>query len=140
MKPMAITTTVGLLTLGLGCVGLFDPRMVVGFVGFDMASASHVPAALSEVRAVYGGLFTVIGAFTLLAAHSPASHRTQILFIGLLWLGLCGGRLLGVWIDGSPGLKGWLCAAFELAMGLALLITLWAEPLSSAGAETERTA
>jgi hypothetical protein len=140
MKPVAITTAVGLLTLALGCAGLFDPRTVMGFVGFDTASASYGAAVLSEVRAVYGGLFAVIGIYTLLAAPSPGNHRPTLLFISLMWLGLCGGRLLGIWIDGYPGAKGVVSAGLELAMGVGLLIASRAAPLSRSATQTQRAA
>ena len=140
MKPLAITTAVGLLTLALGCVGLFDPLMVMGFVGLDTTSASYGAAALSEVRAVYGGLFAVIGIYTLLAAPSPGSHRPTLLFISFMWLGLCGGRLLGIWIDGYPGVKGLVSAGLEFGMGVGLLIASRAEPLSGSATQTQKAA
>jgi len=123
MKPVVITTTVGLLTLALGCVGLFDPLLIMGFVGFDTASASYSAAALSEVRALYGGLFVVLGAYTLLAAANPGNHRARLVLIGLLWLGILGGRIFGMWMDGFPGVKGSASAAVELLMGIGLLLT-----------------
>ena len=140
MKPVAIPTVVGLLTLALGCVGLFDPLMVLGFVGLDTASASHGAAVLGEVRAVYGGLFAVIGIYTLLAALSPGSHGPRLLFISFMWLGLCGGRLFGIWIDGYPGVKGLVSAGFEFAMGVGLLIASRAEPLSGSATQTQKAA
>jgi Domain of unknown function (DUF4345) len=140
MKPVAIPTAVGLLTLALGCVGLFDPLMVMGFVGLDTASASYGAAVLSEVRAVYGGLFAVIGIYTLLAALSPGNHRPMLLFISFMWLGLCGGRLFGIWIEGYPGVKGLVSAGFEFAMGVGLLISSRAEPLSGSATQTQKAA
>ena len=128
MKPVAITTAVGLLTLALGCAGLFDPRTVMGFVGFDTASASYDAAVLSEVRAVYGGLFAVIGIYTLLAAPSPGNHRPTLLFISLMWL------------DGYPGAKGVVSAGLELAMGVGLLIASRAAPLSRSATQTQKAA
>jgi len=59
---------------------------------------------------------------TALAAINPAANRGRILFVGLLWLGACAGRVMGAFVDGSPGLFGWLSAAFELAAGLVLVV------------------
>jgi hypothetical protein len=128
MSPVVITTILGLLTLAFGCIGLVDPRMVMGFVGFDASSPSYSAAVLSEVRAVYGGLFAVLGVYTLLAAANPANHRARLFLIGLMWLGICGGRLLGISIDGSPGLKGWASAALEFVIGIGLLVASRARP------------
>jgi hypothetical protein len=140
MKPVVITATVGLLTVALGCVGLFDPLLVMGFVGFDTASASYSANVLSEVRAVYGGLFAVIGAYTLLAAPSPGSHRARLVFIGLVWLGIFGGRTFGMWMDGYPGVKGSVSAVLELLMGIGLLISSRAEVSSSDAAQPQEGA
>jgi len=123
MNPRVTAAIVGVLTLGLGLAGLLYPTRVMGLLGFTIVNASQAAAALGEVRAVYGGLFVVIGVYTLLAAMRPAVPRARILFIGLMWLGVCGGRLLGASIDGNPGLFGWLYAAIELLMGGSLVAT-----------------
>ena len=62
-----------------------------------------------------------MGVYTLLAATDPALHRARLLFVGLLWLGACAGRLFGVYVDGNPGLPGWGAVVFELAVGGALV-------------------
>jgi hypothetical protein len=87
---------------------------VLGFAIDPTASANLV---LGEVRATYGGVFTVMGIYTVLAAMDPATNRSRILMIGLLWIGACLGRLYGVVMDGSPGWWGWVSAAFEAVMG-----------------------
>jgi len=53
---------------------------------------------------------------------NPAGNRDRLVAIGLLWLGACGGRLLGVTVDGNPGIFGWLAVLFEAVMGSALLL------------------
>jgi hypothetical protein len=52
----------------------------------------------------------------------------RITLIGLLWLGVCGGRLLGVSLDGNPGPMGLVAAALELIMGGALLLAALTAP------------
>jgi hypothetical protein len=136
MNPVVITASLGLLTVALGCVGLLDPPLVMGVIGIDAASASARAAVLSEVRAVYGGIFIVMGLFTLLAAFNPAHHRARLTFIALLWLGLLGGRLFGMSIDGFPGFKGWIRGGAELAMGVALLLASRARSNATAAGET----
>jgi hypothetical protein len=94
---------------------------------------SHsVNAVVNEVRATYGGLFVVIGVYTLLAALDPVAHRAQLLFIGLMWLGMCAGRLLGVSIKGDPGLAGWAAAVFEVLMGGVLVAAAMIKPRTTA--------
>lgn len=44
-----------------------------------------------------------------------------LLLIGLLWLGACAGRLVGVNVDGNPGLWGWVAGGMELVFGGSLV-------------------
>ena len=113
---------VGLIILALGGAALFSPERVVGFLGYALASQASSAATLGEVRATYGGVFMVMGLFTALAAINPVANRGRILFVGLLWLGAFAARVFGASVDGSPGLFGWLSAAFELTVGLVLVV------------------
>jgi hypothetical protein len=122
MNVRGTTMGVGLLILALGGAALFSPERVMGFLGYTFASQASSAATLGEVRATYGGLFIVMGLLTALAAINPAANRGRILFVGLLWLGACAGRVFGASVDGSPGIFGWLSAAFELAVGLVLVV------------------
>ena len=133
MNPAVITGIVGGLTLAFGAVGLIRPSLVMSFAGL-MPSPDAIPAAvMGEIRAVYGGQLIVIGAFTLQAALAPAAHRARLTFIGLLWLGVCAGRLFGVTVEGSPGLMGWLNAALEFLAGTLLLLASRARAVEPVG-------
>jgi hypothetical protein len=59
------------------------------------------------------GLFTIV---------SPPIRANQgaLLLIRLLWFGVCGGRLAGAYLDGDPGLPGWIAAGSEFFFGLIL--------------------
>jgi hypothetical protein len=109
---------------------------VLDFVGFAPAMPTAPALAYGEARAVYGGLFAVLGAFTLWGAIDPPGKRSALLMAGLLWLGLCAGRLLGVSIDGNPGIVGWIGVLWEAAFGLALLWSALAK-LPAANAEIQ---
>jgi len=134
MSPRIVTIVVGIVITGLGVIGLIYPERALGLLGLAYANPSHMAAALGEVRATYGGLFVVMGIVTLFAAFDPAAHRARVLFIGLLWLGMCAGRLFGVYEDGNPGLFGWASAVVELAVGAALVAVAQASP-EAAGLE-----
>ena len=121
MSPRIATVVVGLVSVVLGLAGLIYPERVIGLLGFTIQNASHSAAALGEVRATYGGIFLVLGVFTLIAAPSPWNQRARLVSLSCIWLGACGARLFGVWVDGNPGIIGWLSAAFEIAMGGMLL-------------------
>jgi hypothetical protein len=120
MSSRVVTALAGIVFLGLGIAGLRDPVWVMNLVGYPTAGAT--PAVFGEVRAVYGGLFAVMGVFTLFAAGNPARHRGALLLIGLLWLGIFAGRGLGAYLDGDPGLQGWIAAAIEVVFGVTMVL------------------
>jgi hypothetical protein len=122
MNGRMTTIIPGVVILLLGAAGLVYPERVLGLLGFSIQNASHAAAALGEVRATYGGIFLVMGIATLVAAADPPRHRGRLTLVALLWLGACAGRLFGVWVDGNPGVPGWLAAAFEAAIGATLLV------------------
>ncbi len=126
MNARVVTIIAGVVTVALGLAGLLYPDRVMGLLGFAILNTSRPAAVMGEVRATYGGLFVVLGAYTLLAAMDPPAHRSRILFIALLWLGACAGRLVSVNIDGTPGLPGWLAVTFELLIGGGLLAASFA--------------
>lgn len=121
MNPRVVAIVTGAVTTAFGLAGLLYPDRVMGVLGFAILNTANAAAVMGEVRATYGGLFVVLGVYTLLIALDPPAHRSRLMFIGLLWLGACAGRLLGVNINGNPGLPGWGAAAFELLMGGALV-------------------
>lgn len=130
MNGRVVTATIGVLTVAFGLIGLTYPLHVMDWVGF--APLMTKPnAGMVEARAIYGGLFLVLGVFTLLGATAPRTHRGELLLIACLWLGLFGGRMVGVSIEGSPGLLNTLTAVFELVVGALLL----AAPYLGGGAD-----
>jgi len=123
MNPRAVAGVLGAVTAAMGLAGLVSPDRAMAFVGFAPSTEANRLLALGEARAVYGGLFTVLGAFTLWGAIDPPGKRSILLMASLLWLGLCAGRLLGASIDGGPGLVGWAAVVWEGVFGGALLWT-----------------
>jgi len=130
MTPRATAIVVAFVIVLLGVVGLLYPERVLGLLGFAVQNPSHAAAAMGEVRATYGGLFVVMGLAALFAALDPVANRGRLRLIGLLWLGACAGRLLGVYLDGNPGLPGWGAAVFELLVGGALLVAAERAPVA----------
>jgi hypothetical protein len=120
MNGRAMTALIGIITLALGIIALTYPLRVMDWVGFE-PHMTRPNAGTVEVRALYGGLFLVLGVFTLWAATSPRTHRRELLLIACLWLGMFGGRMVGVSIEGSPGLLNTLGAIFEVVVGCLLL-------------------
>ena len=96
MDSRVTTAIAGTIIVLFGLAGLLYPGRVMGLLGFTVLNASQAAAALGEIRATYGGLFVVMGIFTILAAANPAAHRARLLLIGFLWWGAGAGRLRGV--------------------------------------------
>lgn len=115
-----VIALVGATLVGMSFSGLFQPGYIIGLIGFSPERAPG-PYQLAEVRAVYGGLFAVIGIFTMLSAVDPVAHRGRLVALGWCWLGLAGGRLLGAALDGPIGLQGWAFVLIEVVAGLAVL-------------------
>ena len=120
MNGRAIAAVIGVITLILGGMGIAYPREVLQWVGFDLLS-TNPQAGLAEARAVYGGFFLMMGVFTVWAATSPRAHRGELTLLGCLWLGLFVGRMVGVSIDGNPGLLNTVAAALEAIIGGLLI-------------------
>jgi hypothetical protein len=120
MNGRVVTASIGILTLVFGGYAMAYPERMLAWAGLDVLAANRA-AGLVEARAIYGGLFLVMGIFTLWAATSPRNHRRELLLIACLWLGLFGGRMVGVSIEGSPGLLNTLGAVLELVVGCLLL-------------------
>jgi len=139
MNPRLTTMLTGLVMLVLGALALFYPALVMTHVlGYTVHPSYSANFVYGEVRAAYGGLFVVAGTYTVLAAMDPVANRGRILFVGMLWLGACAGRLLGAFVDGSPGVWGWVSVAFELLMGGALVAASQVSPPAGARIPPQR--
>ena len=97
------------LPYGLYC--FLDPNALRALAGVTATS----PTALTELRAMYGGLQAAIGALTLTATVRPRLERPALIMLASLLPGLASARLLGLVLDGS-----W---SSYTAMGLAFEIT-----------------
>lgn len=122
MNPRVTTTVIGALMTVMGALALTYPELVMRHVlGFAVDPTYTANFVRGEVRAAYGGIFVVLGIYTVLAAMDPATNRGRILMVGVIWMGACLGRLYGVVVDGTPGMWGWLTAAFEALIGGMLI-------------------
>jgi hypothetical protein len=140
MNPRVTTSVIGVLTTVMGMFALIYPTMVMQQVtGYAVDPGFSANFVLGEVRAAYGGVFTVLGIYTILAAMDPATNRGRILMIGLIWVGACLGRLYGVVIEGSPGWWGWLSALFEAVIGGMLVAVSQMTPEAPVATRTTYT-
>jgi hypothetical protein len=86
----------GLAFCKVGVEALVNPQAVLNSVGIILDNAS----ALSSMRAVYGGLHFVFGAFCIYGIFkNPQAPLTIVL---LYTIGFTIGRISGIMVDGRP--------------------------------------
>ncbi len=90
-----ILAALGLINFGFGILAALQPRLVAGWIGFELTG----PAALGEMRAVFGGAVTVVGILFIVAMVVP---RPAALLSGLalVFAALCLGRIASLIVDG----------------------------------------
>jgi hypothetical protein len=82
-------------------------------------AAPGTASAMTDMRATYGGTALGLGLFFGFCARDPNILRTGLLASLIVLSGIAGGRLFGIFVDGSP--NGWmflLLAAELLFVGL----------------------
>lgn len=100
------------LPYGLYCFAM--PGALEGIAGVSFTS----PTGSAEIRAMYGGLQTAVGALALMGASRPDLARTTVTSIAVLCAGLGLARLSGALLDGG--------FSMYTAMGLSLEFSLLA--------------
>lgn len=120
---MFVKLTLALSAFGLLAFGLamtVAPEALLGPLGLSFDSA----AAVTEIRAFYGGLELGLGAAILYCLLRPTLRR-----LGLQLSALCYGciaivRALGMVIDGSGGTFLWAALIFEAVLAVANIAAL----------------
>lgn len=94
-----------------------------GFLSHFITGASPgTTSATIDMRATYGGVALGIGFFFGFCARQPDTLRVGLLASLLVLSGIVGGRLVGIFVDGSPNTFMFFLLATELLfVGLAAL-------------------
>jgi len=108
-----------LLFLGFGAVFLARPELLAAV---DMAP--QTPTAFADARADYGGCAFGIGLFLALATFRPTWFTPALWCIGLTLGGYAAGRILSLFIDGTPRPIIYTLIAFELTGSLMAFLML----------------
>ena len=115
---MTISRTVlllaGLMFGGLGVWLTLAPGKLEDWVGIQ----SPVPAARTELRALYGGLELGLGVFMLLGWARAELEAPACLALGLIMLGVALARMLGLVLDGSGSATLWTFLATEIVFAV----------------------
>jgi peptidoglycan/LPS O-acetylase OafA/YrhL len=109
----------GLAYAGFGILTLAWPRSM-GILGVELTR----PAAVTEIRAFYGGLELGMALFFFRALRDPAWHRPALFVQAASLGGVVLARLFGIVIDGSGEPLVLLLAAAEGAGALLGFIAL----------------
>ncbi|HEV7733017.1 MAG TPA: DUF4345 domain-containing protein [Candidatus Binatia bacterium] len=125
MNGRIVAGLVGLGIVAFGLMGLFYPVQVMSIAGFSPASESMRAQAYGETRAIYGGTFIALGIYTIFAASNPIVHRRTLTMMAMVFFGILAGRMIGISIDGNPGLFGWIGAGLEVSTGSLLLASTY---------------
>lgn len=107
--------------LAFGLVALIQPEAMTGPPGLDSSAAG----AVTEVRALYGGLQIGLGALLVWAVLDPSRWASGLMAYGLL-LGAVGDcRFIGLLIDGNWTGFHLFALGFEWTTALLALFLCW---------------
>jgi hypothetical protein len=101
-----------LATAATGLLGLIRPTAVYGFTGL---TASGV-RGISEIRAIFGGLFIGLGIAPLFLG-TPA-----YLMLGIGYLAIAIARIASIVLDRSTSQSNWISLGIEILLGAILVI------------------
>ena len=120
----------GVAFLGFGLACFFDPTITANLVGYELSRTD----AWIEVRAMYGGIQTIIGIYMLLGLVVERYREPALVFLILAYSGLAIGRWYGLAVDvGEAGIFTFGAVGFETVMAIAGAI-VWIKFSASARA------
>lgn len=99
-------------TIGTGILALVKPTAVFGFTGL----IAEGPRGISEIRAIFGGLFIALGAAPFIFGETGY----RILGFGYLAIALV--RLVSIFLDRSTASSNWISLAIEIVFGIILIV------------------
>ncbi len=101
-----------LATIATGLLALVKPSAVYGFIGLF----ANGPRGISEIRAVFGGMFIGLGMSPLLLGN------TAYVMLGYAYLAIAIARLFSIMYDRSFAQSNWLSLAIEFVFGTILIL------------------
>ena len=101
-----------LATAATGLLAFIKPDTVYGFTGLNANGVRGV----SEVRAVFGGLFIALGLVPLFLG--TAAYQ----MLGMGYLGIAAARIFSIVFDKSTAQSNLISLAIEIVLGVLLVI------------------
>ena len=103
----------GGIVLFVGVRSLISPRSIAEPVGIHLSG----PSALNEIRGSFGGMHIAVACVMLAGVVSPTIRRWTLVLLMAYMSGLVGGRLVSVFVDGSPETLVWMYLVVEVVLG-----------------------
>ena len=107
----------GLLIAGYGLYCLFNPMILHQYTGMGLSD----PTAVTEIRAMYGGLQCAMGLYLLHCGLQPSRLGQGLLVSVFVFAGLAGARAYGLAVDGGDNGYNFAATLYEAASGLVAL-------------------
>ena|SRR2546428_6087189 len=98
MLEAIVLAVAAVVFLGFAILGLFRPRMILEPLGGHV----ETPSVANEIRANYGGMQLGIAVLLALGAARPGLRVHALALLFTFTAGLCLGRLVSRFADGSP--------------------------------------
>ena len=109
---MILKIAAAVLTAATGLLALVKPSATYGFIGLD----ANGPRGVSEIRAIFGGLFLALGITPLFLGASTY----QMLGIG--YLAIAAARTFSIVFDKSYAQSNIISLVIEIVLGAILVI------------------
>jgi len=101
-----------LATAATGLLVLVKPDAAYGFIGLTATG----PRGISEMRAIFGGLFIALGIAPLFLG------ATAYRMLGIAYLAIAAVRLFSIFFDHSFDQSNWISLAIEVVFGIILVL------------------
>lgn len=105
----------GLLLVLYGAYCIYNPQFVA-----DITSMTVSSTALTEIRAMYGGLEFALGVFFVAMALKPRHMEAALIAMAMCFGGLCTTRALGIFLAGGDDYNNYGFAYEFISTFLAL--------------------
>ncbi len=126
VKAFLLLNVVMWLPYGIAC--LVNPSILAGFTGISMTTAT----AVTEIRAMYGGMQSAIGLICLFGLISTKMVRPALAMVAFAFCGIAIARVMGLAIDSSGSEYTYGAVGFEIVGAIISVIIFIKQPLETA--------
>lgn len=110
--PIILKIIASLATAATGLLGFIKPTATFSFIGLT----ADGPRGISEIRAIFGGLFIALGIAPLFLG--PSAYR----MLGIGYLAIAVARSISIVIDKSYAQSNLISLVIEIVLGIILVV------------------